>query len=46
MKPITRRMNSGALTSTIGRSRSGNVSGLNASGTIGRSIAGDLEKCF
>lgn len=44
MKPITGRMNTGALTSITGRSWSDIGRGLNANGTIGRSIAVDLPK--
>ncbi|MDM5220749.1 hypothetical protein QUF86_08280 [Peribacillus sp. NJ11] len=46
MKPITGWMNSGALTSTTGRSWSGIVRGLNASGTIGRSIPEMFLNCL
>ena len=44
MKPITGRMNTGTLTGITGRSWSGIGRGLNANGTIGRSIVGDMQK--
>ncbi|MED3910190.1 hypothetical protein P4597_13495 [Peribacillus simplex] len=44
MKPITGRMNAGALTGMTGRSWSGIGRDMNANGTIGLSIVGDLQK--
>ncbi|MGE7684515.1 hypothetical protein [Peribacillus simplex] len=43
MKPITGRMNAGALTGMTGRTWSG-IGDMNANGTIDLSIVGDLQK--